>query len=691
MPPRPAKALSENFVFNEAPFVMALSMCGSRFMRLKSRTPVTFSLAVAQTGMLALLPMLVPSDAAFAQTPMQVASPVSLVVSNREVGRTPRRIGYVMGDNFPGSNVSSWLRYSQPECARFWWPLSIWPEMPKPWKGGNDVAHFESQRTVFRRDIASAIDWKAYGKRVTSAYGQKPAGTIGDSYALSELRKLGTDLLVVLSCPRDQIPFDTAQGTPDWKSRWAYWRGVYTNAFYLARTYDVERFQLFNEPDHSESLTLEQDDFIRRLQIGSDAVQAAITDVNRLYQKSLKPQISAPVTAGLLVFEPRTGRKDKRDAKVGWGELAMRMRNADFPGRGDYNQGLFGVYAFQSYTRNPGSITERLPQLRSLIAEHNKGQELPVIASEMNVSTAADFSKTTDTLDTPRYYAAFGATAAAYANHGLSESYIFRLTQTNNMTNGSIKKNGVYVIDNSDPLKNIRYGTKSSEAARFFMRGFGNGRIRFETPKTPADSYALAARDEASGAYTLMVSNLATARPFHLDLSSWKLPAQSLVVAEEINEAHSGDIERISSLPPDGHLQVPMPENSVLLLTVRPNVSSTPQVVPLQIEANRFETSSTAQSIPAKSRVVLALRGKIVSPGSVQMRVYGGSGPLSGQEILGHFVVSPERTEYLLDVTRYIAGEAPGIRTLRVEPVMPTAQSQPFQTQSAELLIFPPQ
>lgn len=609
----------------------------------------------------------------------------SVTVSAQVVGRTPSHIGYNMGENFPGSNVSSWLRYSEMNGARVWWPQDSWPELPARWRtGANDLARFEAERTRVRADPIGTFDWKGYEANLARLYGGTPDGTIGHSFSVSELRKMGADVLIMMSRTTSRQPFDTAAGTPDWFGRWTYWRGVYLNAFYLARHYNVERFQLFNEPDHVLHKDIEQADFIRRLQIGSDAVQAALMDVNRIYRQSLRPRISAPVTAGMMVFQRRNGRPDTRDAQTGWGELAMRHRKDDFAGRGKTNQEVFQVYAFQNYTRNPDSISGRLPGLMMLIAQANGGVSLPVIISEMNVSTAGDFAKTKDTLDTPRYYAAFGAIAAAYSNAGIDEIYVFRLTQAT-WERGGVKKNGTHIIDNGDPLKTILRSTKGAEAVRLFMRGFKGGRVRFAPPTSnEKDIHTLAARDEKDGSHSLMLSNLGEARTLALDLSAWKLPTNALTVVEEVSETHHGDVSRVLPLPAGGKWTLSMSAHSIALVTVRPKLLATPSITPLTIAQS---TLSLTTSLPISGRAFLSLRASATTAPS-RVRIYGGAGNTTQAELLGQVTLETRPTEVQVDVTRYIAAANGQPLVFQCVPEQATGDQAALRIDAAALRIF---
>ena len=622
----------------------------------------------------------------------------SVAVSAEVAGRTPTHIGYNMGDNFPGSNVSAWLRYAEVNAARVWWPQDAWPQAPAGWPvGANDEAKFETERARLRANATQGFDWKSYESNLARIHGGTPPDTLGHSFTMSELRKMGADVLIMMSRTTSKHTFESAGGAPDWFGRWTYWHGVYFNAFYLSRHYDVERFQLFNEPDHPNSGNLTQPDYLRRLQLGSDAVQAALADVNRLYGKALHPIISAPVTAGMMVFGPRTGRPDTRDEKTGWGELVMRHRRDDFAGRSKASGDLFGMYAFQAYGRNPARITEGLPELRRLITVANGGVPLPIIVSEMNVSTAGDFAKTTETLDTPRYYAAFGAIAAAYVNAGIDEVYVFRLTQAD-WERGGVKKNGTHIIDNRDPLKTILSSTKGAEAARLFIRGFKGGRIRFVGPTITGDNlYAAAARDATDDTYTLMVANLGASRTLALDLSAWQLVQGALTVVEEVSAAHHGDVSSVLALPAGNKFTLPMNENSIVLVTVRSRLSGTPRsVMPATLAPGTLRVETAP---PAGGRVLLALQAAATLPTTetrpataprtpVRVRVYGGAGNVAQADLLGQVTLEAKSAQVLVDVTRYMTATKGGPLVFQIVPDEIGANNTSFQISAAELRVF---
>ena len=110
------------------------------------------------------------------------------------------------------------------------------------------------------------------------------------NFALGELRKLGVETVAQITASQSRLPISN---DTDWPSIWELWQHYYAQAFYLARFFDVHRFQMYNEPNHSPVVPTDQ--FLLRLRLASDAVQLAVADVNALYGKSLVAKMLATV------------------------------------------------------------------------------------------------------------------------------------------------------------------------------------------------------------------------------------------------------------------------------------------------------------------------------------------------------------------------------------------------------------
>lgn len=561
------------------------------------------------------------------------ARPVVVEVPAEVEGTTPSIIGYNMGENRPGSGVSHWLEYSGMTAARFWWPRGAWAERPQAGAGQPATeAAMRAAQDALRADPEA--ESAAHALRVAAHFGAVPEGTTGDVFSLSELRRLGVTVLCPMTKRVRDWPFERADGTPDWFQRWSYWRGIYLNAFYLAKHYDVARFQLFNEPDHPFALPMTQDEYLMRLQVGSDAARAAVADVNRIHGRNLEARISAPVSAGILVYRARSGRRDTRDLERGWGEKIVAARNGAFPGQAMVGEPLFDDYAIQFYSRNAERTRSQIATLRAEIEADTGGAGMPIIASEMNVSTAANFARTEDTLDTPRFYGPWGSLAIAAVVADVREIYVFRLTQTDNLGDGQIKKNGTHVIDLQHPLHPITNLTKGGAVARLLMHTMAGNRDRMAVPAGLPDGVdLLAARDPASGEVTALLANRGEEKVI-LDLrfGGWAgLDGARVEVAEVSSGAH-GAIVDLDELEVAHGLRVELEPAANAALRLLPSAPALAEGAELVLQADgRWRTNGTAEYL--RFATVAAAEPMI-------LRVWLDDADGVPQRLLGHIVTT---------------------------------------------------
>ena len=93
---------------------------------------------------------------------------------------------------------------------------------------------------------------------------------------------------------------------------WELWQHYYAQAFYLGRYFDVERYQMYNEPNHSNANGLTITNHLLRLQLVSDAIQLRAGGRERaLRQIACRRESCAPVSAG-----------SADSPYAGWGEHA---------------------------------------------------------------------------------------------------------------------------------------------------------------------------------------------------------------------------------------------------------------------------------------------------------------------------------------------------------------------------------
>src|SRR6185503_17215625 len=159
--------------------------------------------------------------------------------------------------------------------------------------GVTDQAGFLARKAALRADPnnTSYINWPYFTGRynLIATHG---ANRLQPNYICTELRKLGVQIDISIAA---SVSFFTISDTNDWAGKWELWQHFYAQAFYFGRNFDVQRYQMYNEPDHANQGPVPQPEYLQRLQLCSDAIQSALADVNSIYGKSLVPKILAPV------------------------------------------------------------------------------------------------------------------------------------------------------------------------------------------------------------------------------------------------------------------------------------------------------------------------------------------------------------------------------------------------------------
>ena len=283
-------------------------------------------------------------------------------VTDQVVGKTPAILGINTGDMPQGSAFPEWIRALGVNGARL--RLNIAPE-----SAGNP-------KTVSAADLArKAKELRSQAEKKTPLLWQYPSKISTES--LHALREAKIELLATITCPY-AFKLLQADGKTNWSNAWSFWEAYYAEAYQLASQHQVTRYQLFNEPNHKESAKLTQEEYSARMAIGTDAIQAALSDAAQTTKTALTPLISAPCTAGTSYFK-KSEKPEARDPTIGWGELSMRDRHDRIDGKEDPAYDQFQQYAVQHYSTNPDSTLEKLRELQTEVRTANRSKDLPLI------------------------------------------------------------------------------------------------------------------------------------------------------------------------------------------------------------------------------------------------------------------------------------------------------------------------
>lgn len=516
-----------------------------------------------------------------AQT-ISVTVSASLLAPN---AKTPEIVGYNSGHFMPGSNTADWWRYSGVNGARVWATPSVVEKNPAvpglreddntQWGDGvTDQPAFLNRRALVRANPLSNayINWPLVESNYQSS--ETATNALYLNHAIGQMRNLGIDPVMILDRTATRYPFNTID-TPDptlgWQDRWEQWQHFYMQAFYLAKNFDVHRFQMYNEPNHFSSPDTAPDvtpaEFVERLQFASDAVQAAIADVNTLYGKSLDPQMQAPITAGGASLYST------------WGAPVMQSLHTNFLGQVNPAFQLIDTYGYQKYDLSGPSFASDLLSVKNSVNAAAAGTPMRFALTEFSVHTAGNFDDLSETLDSPAKFARMGSILSNLANARADELYVQKFSQTEGTGPTGVKKNGTHFVDNVDAPYNIGGVTKGGEVVRLFAKGFAGANDLFAVPTasgTGASDLQLAAsRNQAENRYFLLSSNEGTtARPLTINLSNWNIAAGARAIIEEVSANRHGEVSQIFTMPTNGVFNVSQPAQSVFLISI-PKTSPT--------------------------------------------------------------------------------------------------------------------
>ena len=536
-----------------------------------------------------------------------VSSAAVLTLTTNVIGPTPEILAYNSGHFLTNSNTRGWWRYAGVNGARvFLSPSEIESsdDIAPVGDGVNSQAAFLARKAALRANPLNLtyINWA--GSAVFSNRYENndlyPNNHIKPNYTFREMRRLGIQICAQITASESRLPITSAT---DWPNMWELWQHYYAQAFYLGRVFDVERYQMFNEPNHPNANGLTIANHLLRLQLVSDAVQAALADVNALYGKTLSPRILAPVTSG-----------SADGSYAGWGESVVTNRHLNFLGQTDPNFSLIHVYDYHQYGSSPASFGSDLANLNALLGtDMTPESRYPTAISEFNTRTGATFDTMVETLDTPSEYARFGAICVNLLANGCNEFYCFKFSQTERdpPTTYPVAKNAMHYVDNLNAPYNVGGINKAGEVYRLFNKAFAAGRSRLNSTKgsgaTAFDVHA--SYDPVRERYYLFSANsTASDVPIDFALSNLPVPVGNRVLLEEVSEATYGAGQLWTSVPAGKTISAgTQSANTVWLLTIPTEPQAAEQILlatddaEVRDGANKVVNYGSATSMTARN------------------------------------------------------------------------------------------
>ena len=494
---------------------------------------------------------------------------VGIVVGRDPAGLGMPLVGYNTGHYLPGSNTSAWLAYSRVNAVRFFASLSHWTpdEAFDAGDGITDVAGLDARKAELRADPEhnAFLRWDILEDRFEN-YIYPTTNYYRLNYQVGELRRLGVATIMEAA--------ELAWNVP-WSGLWRQWQKHYAFSYHLARHFDVERYNFVNEPDHPSAAgdIVDQEVYIRGLQVASDAIRAAIADVNAKYGKRLRALVQAPVITHVssskgddhMDADPDA---DPRDDAYGWGQISLLNLRTDYHGA-TVDRDVFDVFDTHQYNKTAETYAYEIAMMRQKMRAYSPtGVALPIVYSEFNRRNTSAFETSGDDLNTPLIYcdlAQIWGTALA----GQVEGMIAFKFQNTVRANGIPYGTGFYYVEN-EGVYDTRGVTKAGEMQRLFAKGFKGDKRLVEAVADDGRTVVVAYDRTARCHYLWLPHPTGTpGAPVDLDLRALPVPTHGTrVVVEEVSPAHSGGIVASVPLPASGRIRLDQPADSVWLVTV---------------------------------------------------------------------------------------------------------------------------
>ena len=499
----------------------------------------------------------------------------TITLSTITEGTTPTDLGYNLAHFNLSGDAADWFRYSGAKAARVFFSASELQGSTSPGKRNvTSQATFDSVVSTTRANGTSSsttIRWSDYNYDYESSNGNN-AIQFKDTF--TTLRAQGVELLVNITCSPSVFPLNSET---DYTNKWEIWQHYYAQAYLLSRDYNIHRFSMFNEPNNTSIWPSQTEaDWLLRLRICSDAIQAAVADVNTKFNKTLVAQIYAPNTA--------SGKEKYNTLGATWGSVAVANRHLRLSGATDPSWLLFQFYNYQKYsalTNDSGSLTGYINDITALTSylRADMGTEalFPFVLTEFNVRTGDSYDGKTNTQDTPEDYVALGANCTALTQNLASQLFLFKFGQTETTsTTYGLAKNGTHYVDNSSSDHNYGGATKAAEVYRLFVKAAQGGRSRFSSSATSgaistssSGLWRLVTQDSESGNYYVYLANKrGYAISLDLNVAALGISDGNPVLVEEVSASCSGGISGFTSVKNGMASLGSIPAQSVWLVTL---------------------------------------------------------------------------------------------------------------------------
>ena len=374
-----------------------------------------------------------------------------------------------------------------------------------------------------------------------------------DENALNQLNSINVSTLIVenIGCSGTSFTFQSfnPSSVVYWAERWELYKLSYAMAVW-AYNKNVKAIEFYNEPDLDlgGSCLSNASVFIDYYKIRSLSIQNAYEDLNSMSQTG---KINIQVVASAFAKKTYGG-----DITQYLGDVVVKNRNYMFGNSTPIqNWSNMHSYSYHTYGKTGASIASDLSYLKVAIQNDtlNSPNQLPVIITEHNSHTAADWNMLTTTPDDPSEASRLASQVINIVKSNTSSDYVFKFSITPDTSYG-IKKNGIHWAENyADPF-HLSDTTLSAEAMRLITQ-FKKSKI-YPVASNDTSSYRtyLASNNGDGFFYFFVVNDAADSINVSINLTQWNITTGTQVLVESACDGYYGEIQNILAMPKAGNI-----------------------------------------------------------------------------------------------------------------------------------------
>lgn len=402
------------------------------------------------------------TETLYSATVHEQPAPARVTVHKEVIGQTMDYVGYSAMNLTAGDNLAHWYGYSNVNGVRYW--LSPVRQVGRANVTTDqtvvDADRFDQRKEALREGMhrrpldSRWINWGGIEERFEELFEQGERHTTG--YAMGALRGLGIEIIAALNDSHWAEPFGSE--AEQWQRAWVLWQMFYAQSYSLAKEYDVWNFQGPNEPEfalgrfsgsaHDRKAAVDR--FVFMNAVYSDAMRAAVEDVNKIYGKNLRPIWGAPT----LASNPTS------DVSV----ATLQANRTNYRGE-EVSHNITDWFIMQSYSSAPSFFLKKNAAAREVMEMRALGGDvLPIAYTEFNFLPGSVWRNAGFTSDDPRVFLPMARVWSESMADGLYGMFQFRIGRPINFGGNHVHH---MFRTPRDPSRNLLFGrpyTVSSES-----------------------------------------------------------------------------------------------------------------------------------------------------------------------------------------------------------------------------------